>query len=141
MHKSNKTIIAGSIALVSLLLILTSCTPDTTDYVIDDVNNVYSKIVSCSIKGDVMSVTFSAFAENSAEINVSMAVWMSNDSGAGLTNESYSISRRKNYTISMSSFWFEQTGMHKNLYYTVILNVGAITHKLDFHDGEIIWFY
>jgi len=41
----------------------------------------------------------------------------------------------------MSSHWFGQTFMHRNLYYTVILDIGAVTHKIDFHDGEIIWFY
>lgn len=130
------------VLLFILLLLFTSCTvPDTTDYIEDEVNNVYSKIISCSISDDVMTVAFSAYAESPKKIDVFMDVWMSDDNGAGSTNEVYSISKLKEYTISMSSFWFEQNESHKDQYYEVTLQIGMTTHKFGFRSGKIeYWF-
>lgn len=111
---------------------------DLVGYVKGDTYGMYSKIVSCFIENDVMTVVFSAYAESTVNANVFMDVWMSDDNGAGEVYETYAINELKKHSISISSFWFDENHRKRSIY-EVRLIIGTTTHRFYFNDGEMFF--
>jgi hypothetical protein len=114
---------------------------DINSYAYDEELGVYSKVISCAIVEDTMTVTFSAFSENPVEVEVRMRVLFSNDNGIGPPSEIYSVHERSDYEISIEDSWFEQSALSKQSYFDVMLDFGTITHSFDFYDGKLINYY
>lgn len=113
----------------------------TEGFIKDEKYGIYSKIVSCSIENDIMTVIFSAYAENPVNVSVLMDVWMSDDNSAGQVVETYSIDQLKEYNISVSSFWFDENHTKGTTYmvsvYISTPTYTTTTHRFNFRDGEI----
>jgi hypothetical protein len=107
----------------------------TEGYLKDETNNLYSKVDSCSIKNGVMTVTFSAYADEPIDANVFLEVWVSNDNQAGQLTETYAINELKEYSISLSSRMFDPTEANTHVFYVAIY-VGTTQHYFYFSDGE-----
>ena len=120
--------------MLLLAVLLAACNTSTiADTTTEE--TITSEVISCAIKGDVMTVKFTAQADEPVETEISMAVWLSDDNGAGIEQKTLRIHNKKKHSISMQSLWFSES--YRVTYYDVILTIGPTTHRFDFREGQI----
>lgn len=125
------------LSVLLLAALLAACSASGFDTQTD--GNIVSEIISCSTKGNTMTVVFSAQASKSTQAQVTLEVWLSDDNCVGAEEKTLKIHKNKKYRISMQSDWFEAPyeTSYRPTFFDVILTIGEITHRFHLDEGEI----